>query len=151
MSIPRSQSAPHVPDSVKKANDHTRPRLPRHASAITLGNTTFTSPHASYPYPYHSPREHEPEEDPFSLAGFFPHSLGVAQSWRDNAWKWLRDTGEDEIEDDIVPRTMSPVSEDEEWLPRTPGSMLTPVAETSTQATIEREDKLGILSIGNLI
>ncbi|KAK7694920.1 hypothetical protein QCA50_002108 [Cerrena zonata] len=138
MSIPRSKSAPHVPDSAVKTkkDGQTKPKLPRHASAITLGSSTFTSPHA---YPYHSPREHEPEEDPFSLAGFFPNGLGLAQKWRDNAWKWLRDTDEDETEEDVIlPRTMSPVSEDEEWLPRTPGSMLTPVADTTTQATIEK-------------
>ena len=148
MSITRSKSAPHVPGSVK-ANEETRPKLPRHASAIALGNSAFpTSTHA---YPYHSPRDHEPEEDPFSLTGFFPHSLGITQNWRDNAWKWLRDTGEEDSEDVMVPRTMSPVSEDEEWLPRTPGSILSPVAETSTQAAIKQEDKLGILSFGKPI
>ncbi|KAI0639699.1 hypothetical protein C8Q77DRAFT_1082492 [Trametes polyzona] len=164
-SIPRSQSVPHV-GSLKitttdlpgsRTTTTTRPKLPRHRSSASVSSTHQHQPLASL----YSPRSER--EDPFSLGGFFPTNLGAFEnSPAEQEWDWLHREytagGEDVVDfDGSVRRSrassrsglVSPISEDDEWDIPTPCSAFADAGDALARDTIQREDKLGILALGD--
>ena len=146
MSVPRSYSVPHFTtvslQGTKKATEdtghHTRPKLPRHRSAVAISSSkNLTS--------IYSPRVEK--EDPFSLSGFFPANLvALEHSAAEQEWDWLRASSDEEGE--YRPDLVSPVSESEdEWNLPTPCSQ--DAADAFTREAIKREDKLGILALSS--
>ncbi|KAI0361303.1 hypothetical protein OH77DRAFT_1516283 [Trametes cingulata] len=148
MSIPRSQSVPHVSSlrittDVPRASqrDSARPKLPRHRSAVAVAGSS--QPLASL----YTPRSER--EDPFSLGGFFPANLGAFEnSPEEHEWDWLHAS-----DDRAVLRSparsglVSPISEDDEWDIPTPCSAFADAGDALTRDAIKREDKLGILAL----
>ncbi|RDB28625.1 hypothetical protein Hypma_015636 [Hypsizygus marmoreus] len=116
MALQRSKSAPHAIPALLP------PSLPRSSSFHTM-------PEAAK----RAPIKHEPPvaEDPFSLAGFFPSSLG------EEKWAWLR---EDIREQDGEWKTG-----DEDGTTVVCG--LNGELEKLTRDAIKDEDKMGVLSL----
>ncbi|KAI0660372.1 hypothetical protein C8Q70DRAFT_47686 [Cubamyces menziesii] len=151
MSLPRSQSVPHV-SSLKITTDlgqsstHNgtrRPKLPRHRSAVAVSGT---QPFASL----YTPRSER--EDPFSLGGFFPTTLGAFEnSPVEQEWDWLHpDTAaNDDYDSPVRSGLVSPISEDDEWDIPTPCSALDDAGDALARDAIKREDKLGILTLAD--
>ncbi|KAI8980718.1 hypothetical protein BD414DRAFT_493074 [Trametes punicea] len=155
MSIPRSQSLPHVSSlkitttglSPSSPASSRRPKLPRHRSAIVV---------SSSPQSLYTPRTER--DDPFSLGGFFPANLGAFEYLpTDQQWDWLHPDAAAADEDDyylgglspIRSGLVSPISEDDEWDIPTPCSALADEHDALAQDAIRREDKLGILTLAD--
>ncbi|KAI0375298.1 hypothetical protein BV20DRAFT_960404 [Pilatotrama ljubarskyi] len=151
MSIPRSQSVPHVSSlrittDMPRASqrDSARPKLPRHRSAVAVSGST--QPLASL----YTPRSER--EDPFSLGGFFPANLGAFESSpAEQEWDWLH--AEDDraaaLRSPARSGLVSPISEDDEWDIPTPCSAFADAGDALARDAIKREDKLGILALGD--
>ncbi|KAI9060596.1 hypothetical protein FKP32DRAFT_1577497 [Trametes sanguinea] len=155
-SIPRSHSVPHVGSLKITTTDLPRPRpkLPRHRSALPLSGSSTSSFSALY-----TPRTER--EDPFSLGGFFPANLSTFEkSPTEQEWDWLHPDAaaadEDYYDDDrgrgryfspVRSGLVSPISEDEEWDIPTPCSALADADDSLARDAIQREDKLGILTL----
>lgn len=184
MPIPRSKSTPLVaaststslsdastnPNSSRFASQqqqehrparlHVPPTLQRHHSTTTLHTLKKSSSSLSG---YHTPKT---DEDPFSLAGFFPsHSaLDSARA----GWDWLRFDVEETLTEE--PEDLDGgLDQDEEWyngytsplsddgsVPPTPGGgggaagLLSPAGDEFTRVAIEAQDKLGVLALRDL-
>ncbi|KAI0652144.1 hypothetical protein C8Q79DRAFT_1005369 [Trametes meyenii] len=155
MSIPRSHSVPHV-GSLKITTDlprapqrgDTRPKLPRHRSAVSLSPESAQSFGSLY-----TPRSER--EDPFSLGGFFPSNLGAFEnSPVEQDWDWLHRAAGDldhtkSLRSPLRSGLVSPISEDDEWDIPTPVSALAEQGDALARDAIEREDKLGILALSD--
>ncbi|KAI0830607.1 hypothetical protein BC628DRAFT_885130 [Trametes gibbosa] len=163
-SIPRSHSVPHV-GTLKIATadlpgPRTRAKLPRHRSATAVSSTYNTHSLASI----YSPRSER--EDPFSLGGFFPTTLGAFEnSPAEQEWDWLHAADDAAAGTHLrLPRAaaaaaasttararsglVSPISEDdEEWEIATPCSAFADEGDALARDAILREDKLGILAL----
>ncbi|KAI0778476.1 hypothetical protein BD413DRAFT_465769 [Trametes elegans] len=148
-SLPRSQSVPHVgslritTDLPRSPTQGSRPKLPRHRSAVAVSGT---QPLASL----YTPRSER--EDPFSLGGFFPSNLGAFDSSPvEHEWDWLHSPDDDApraVRSPLRSGLVSPISEDDEWEIPTPCSALAETGDTLARDAIKREDKLGILALG---
>ena len=148
MSIPRSKSTSHVVGGV--ANDtHThqqqrssRPHLPRSKSVLGSHQREVTSPTVTY-----SPSVER--EDPFNLSNFFPSYLGFGE--RDDEWKWLQEESE---RSPARSGYSTPFVEEDTWMPPTPPEEEmyeeSSLDDERTEAAIQKEDKLGILTFGVL-
>ncbi|GLB36044.1 hypothetical protein LshimejAT787_0303320 [Lyophyllum shimeji] len=121
MALQRSKSAPQgIPALLPMPRS-----VPRASSFQTIQNavkTVKTVPLAE--------RTDMEREDPFSLLGFFPSSLG------EEKWGWIR--GEEKVE-------KAWTAEEGES-----GSVLFGESDKLTQEAIKGEDKLGVLSLGGL-
>ncbi|RDX50435.1 hypothetical protein OH76DRAFT_447481 [Lentinus brumalis] len=155
MSVPRSQSVPHIASfqttkistpssSTEAAERHVRPQLPRHRSALGIAGDTH------HLVPVYTPRVER--EDPFSLSGFFPARLAAREHPEtEQEWDWLRAaTDEEEGLERHRSGLVSPISEsDSEWNIPTPCS---PDMEDALAGdAIKREDKLGILTLSDTL
>ncbi|OJT10085.1 hypothetical protein TRAPUB_13441 [Trametes pubescens] len=156
MSIPRSQSVPHVGALKITTTDlpgpgpRTRTHLPRHRSAVAVSGSI--QPPLSSLY---SPRSER--EDPFSLGGFFPAPLGTFEnSPVEHEWDWLHAADDAAAGTHRSPRAsarsglVSPISEDDEWEVRTPGSAFADAGDALARDAILREDKMGILALSGM-
>lgn len=157
MSIPRSQSVPHVGSLKITTADlpgpgpRTRTHLPRHRSAVAVAGTI--QPPLSSLY---SPRSER--EDPFSLGGFFPAPLGTFEnSPVEHEWDWLHAADDAATGTHRSPSArstrsglVSPLSEDDEWEVRTPGSAFADEGDALARDAILREDKMGILALSGM-
>jgi len=122
MALQRSRSAPHgvpallpIPRSLPRASSfQTIQNAVKTVKTVRLGERTVVE-----------------REDPFSLSGFFPSSLG------EENWSWLR--GEEKVEKKIWTAEEAGM-----------GGVLFGESDTLTQEAIKGEDKLGVLSLGGL-
>ena len=88
-------------------------------------------------------------EDPFNLSNFFPSHFGFGE--RDEEWKWLQDETSHTERSPARSGYSTPFAEDDAWLPPTPPDEEMheeSLDEELTEATIQKEDKLGILTFG---
>ncbi|TCD69941.1 hypothetical protein EIP91_005530 [Steccherinum ochraceum] len=171
MALARSKSAPHVagppfhPASrLFQASSLDGPRPPkirRHASALAVASFAAAAASSSSLRSGQQTPRVDRQDDPFSLAGFFPASLSsVYETPAQMEWDWLHyEVDESELVGNVPPSMASgyasPTSseEGEEWaLPATPPSGV-PMFDRSEDEvcgeTIRREDKLGVLSLPN--
>lgn len=147
MPITRSKSTPHVSggalNGIHPHEPHPpRPQLPRSRSVLGSHHREVTSPTIAY-----SPSVER--EDPFNLSNFFP-SLNFGE--RDDEWKWLQEETSHAERSPARSGYSTPYAEEDAWLPRTPPEEMRGelVDEALTEAAIQHEDKLGILTFGML-
>lgn len=144
MSIPRSKSTPHVsggvPNVMHPHESRRLPRLhlPRSKSVLGPHRREATSPTVAY-----SPSVER--EDPFNLSNFFP---GFGE--RDDEWKWLQEETSHRERSPTRSGYSTPYAEEDGWLLPTPPEEMCGerLDEELTEAAIQHEDKLGILTFG---
>ncbi|KAF9496092.1 hypothetical protein BDN71DRAFT_1506009 [Pleurotus eryngii] len=133
MSLKRTYTSPH-PLTTKAVS----PALRRTNSHHHLASLSYEVP------PQQSPRVIK--EDPFSLSGFFPSALAGTEEDRDE-WNWL---SPESVEPATSPESYS-LNADYADLVDTIVALDVSGEEELMTRTIEKEDKLGILSLARVL
>ncbi|KAJ8702468.1 hypothetical protein PTI98_001179 [Pleurotus ostreatus] len=132
MSLKRTYTSPH-PLTTKALS----PALRRTNSHHHLASLSYEVP------PQQSPRVIK--EDPFSLSGFFPSALAGTEEDRDE-WNWLNP---ESVEPATSPESYSLNADYADLVDNIVALDVSGEEELMTR-TIEKEDKLGILSLGEI-